>query len=78
MVLFTLIFTIKVYSKDMPQYSYITVQKGDTIWSIASNFTDNSNIEIRKLVYIISNENKIKNASIYPGDIIRIPYLVVE
>jgi cell division protein YceG involved in septum cleavage len=72
-VLFTLLFTIKVYSKDIPQYNYITVEEGDTIWSIASNYLDKSNIEIRKLVYVISNENNIYNASIYPGDVIKIP-----
>jgi len=73
MVLFTLLFTIKVYSKDIPQYNYITVEEGDTIWSIASNYVDKSNMEIRELVYVISNENSIYNASIYPGDVIKIP-----
>lgn len=73
MVLFTLLFTIKVYSKDIPQYNYITVEEGDTIWSIASNYVDKSNMEIRELVYVISNENRIYNASIYPGDVIKIP-----
>ena len=75
MVLFTLIFTIKVYSKDIPQYNYIyiTVQKGDTLWSIASNLTNYSDMEIRELVYLISSDNNIYNASIYPGDVIRIP-----
>jgi LysM domain-containing protein len=72
-VLFTLLFTIKVYSKDIPQYNYITVEEGDTIWSIASNYLDKSDMEIRKLVYVISNENNIYNASIYPGDVIKIP-----
>jgi len=73
MVLFTLLFTIKVYSKDIPQYNYITVEEGDTIWSIASNYVDKSNMEIRELIYVISNENSIYNASIYPGDVIKIP-----
>ncbi|MBP1925321.1 hypothetical protein J2Z76_001180 [Sedimentibacter acidaminivorans] len=72
-VLFTLLFTIKVYSKDIPQYNYITVEEGDTIWSIASNYLDKSDMEIRELVYVISNENNIYNASIYPGDVIKIP-----
>ena len=73
MVLFTLLFTIKVYSKDIPQYNYITIEEGDTLWSIASNYTDNSNMEIRELIYLISNENSIYNASIYPGDVIKVP-----
>lgn len=73
MVLFTLLFTINVYSKDIPQYNYITVEEGDTIWSIASTYVDKSNMEIRELVYVISNENSIYNAFIYPGDVIKIP-----
>ncbi len=78
MVLFTLMFTIKVYSKDIPQYNYITVQKGDTLWSIASNLTNYNDMEIRELVYLISNDNDIYNASIYPGDIIRVPLKIKE
>ncbi len=78
MILFTLIFTIKAYSKVISQYDYITVQMGDTLWSIASNYTDCSNMEIRELVYLISNENKIYNAVIYPGDIIKIPLQIKE
>lgn len=73
MILFTLIFTIKAYSKDIPQYNYITVHKGDTLWSIASNITDYGDMEIRELVYLISSDNNIYNATIYPGDVIRIP-----
>lgn len=72
-VLFTLLFTIKGYSKDIPIYNYITVEEGDTLWSIASNYVDKSNMEIRELVYVISNENSIYNASIYPGEVIKVP-----
>lgn len=78
MVLFTLMFTIKVYSKNIPQYNYITVQKGDTLWSIASNLSIYNDMEIRELVYLISNDNDIYNASIYPGDIIKIPLKIEE
>lgn len=64
--------TLNAYSKDIPQYNYITVEDGDTLWSIATNYS-HSNTDIRKLVYEISSENGIYNASIYPGDVIKIP-----
>lgn len=60
----------KVYSKDIPQYDYINVKEGDTLWSLASNY---NNEDIRELVQTIKVENNIKNATIYPGDIIRVP-----
>ncbi len=63
--------TFNAYSKDIPQYDYIEISKGDTLWSIASNYADNK--EIRQVIYEISKVNNIKNASIYPGNIIKIP-----
>lgn len=72
-LVFTSTLTLNAYSKDIPQYNYITVEEGDTLWTIASNYTEKSNTDIRKLVYEISYENNIYNASIYPGDVIRVP-----
>ncbi len=68
---FTFMATLNAYSKDIPQFDYIRVSEGDTLWSIASNYSQN--IEIRELIYIISKENNIQDAAIYPGDIIRVP-----
>jgi len=75
-VLFTLLFTIKVYSTDIPQYNYIMVQKGDTLWSIASKYVNDG--EIREFIYIISEENKLNNAAIYPNDIIKVPLYAMK
>lgn len=66
--------SLNAYSKDIPRYNYLTVEEGDTLWSIASNYADSSNADIRELVYIISNENNIYNSSIFPGDVIKIPF----
>lgn len=68
--LFTLIFSLKAYSKDIPQYDYVTVEEGDTLWTIASSYSTDG--DIRELIYEISKDNDINNASIYPGDIIKI------
>lgn len=70
-LVFTSIFTFKAYSKDIPQFDYINVKEGDTLWSIASNYTNNK--EIREVIYEISKANNIQDASIYPGDIIKVP-----
>lgn len=70
-LVFASLATIKAYSKDIPQFDYINVKEGDTLWSIASDYADNN--EIREIVYEISQANNIQGASIYPGDIIKIP-----
>lgn len=70
-IIFASTLTINAYSKDIPQFKYINVQEGDTLWSLASNYMND--IEIREAIYEISKLNNIHNASIYPGDIIAIP-----
>lgn len=73
MLVFTFAATFNAYSKDIPQFDIVTVQYGDTIWSIASSYAADRNADIRELVYEISNENSIYNASIHPGDVIKVP-----
>lgn len=71
MIVFTFAATFNAYSKDIPQFDLVTVKSGDTLWSIASDYSGDA--EIRELIYSISVENNIEDASIYPGDSIRIP-----
>jgi hypothetical protein len=69
---FTFTATSKAYSKDIAQYDLVSVQQGDTIWSIASSYAEEGNI--RELIYNIYKINNIqKDRPIYPGDVIRIP-----
>lgn len=63
--------TLNAYSKDIPQFDYISVKEGDTLWSIASNYSDHK--EIREVIYEITDINNLENALIYPGDKIKIP-----
>lgn len=72
-IFFTLLFSIRAYSKEQIQYDYICVKEGDTLWNIAQYY--NYNIDIRKFVTIIKKENSLKNSIIYPGDVLKIPHL---
>ena len=71
MISFTSILTFNAYSKDIPQFDYVKVHQGDTLWSIASDYAGGK--DIREVVYNISKLNNIHNNPIHPGDIIKIP-----
>lgn len=68
---FTSILTLNAYSKDIPQFDYVSVQQGDTLWSIASDYAGSK--DIREVIYEISELNNIHNSPIYVGDTIKIP-----
>lgn len=53
------------------QITTVTVQEGDTLWSIASSY--NIDKDIRKSVYIIRELNKLDTAIIMPGQELMIP-----
>jgi len=71
MISFTSILTFKAYSKDIQRYDYVSIQQGDTLWSIAKNYSDGK--DIREVIYEISRLNKIHNKPLQPGDLIKIP-----
>lgn len=70
-IIFTSITTMKAYSKDIPQFDYVSVEMGDTLWSIAKDYAGSK--DIRQVVYEISELNNIHNNPIHIGDIIQIP-----
>lgn len=71
MIGFTSILTLNAYSKDIPQFDYVSVQQGDSLWSIAKDYSGNK--DIREIIFKISELNNIHNTTIQPGDIIKIP-----
>ena len=63
--------TIVVGSTE-PTYEFVTVNDGDTLWSIASKFAD-ENTNLRMFIYEISQLNDIEGSEISPGQEIKIP-----
>lgn len=63
----------KVYSSTYEEkYLEIMVEQGDTLWNIAINNMP-IKYDVRKMVFEIIKFNEMKNANIYPGDLIKIP-----
>ena len=62
-----------VSGQERQTYVSITVQSGDTLWSIASKHMP-SDMDRRKAIYIIQKHNEdTKNASLVPGQVIKVP-----
>ena len=54
------------------EYVKVIVAPGDTLWSIAQEYTDGSK-DIRAYVYEISKVNNIESCQIYAGQEINVP-----
>lgn len=66
------IFNISI-AKDNKETSYIdyTVCKGDTLWTIAGEYTP-KNKDVRQTIYEIRQLNNMTDSIIYPGQTIKI------
>ncbi|QQE76249.1 LysM peptidoglycan-binding domain-containing protein [Brevibacillus composti] len=51
----------------------VTVQPGDSLWTIAVAYQGDSTKDVRDLVYQIQKWNKLDGAIIHPGQTIEIP-----
>ncbi|MGI6257560.1 MAG: cell division suppressor protein YneA [Anaerovoracaceae bacterium] len=61
-----------VSGQEQQTYVSVTVQSGDTLWSIASKHMP-SDMDQRKAVYIIKKHNKETDGSLVPGQVIKVP-----
>lgn len=67
------------YAACKPSYEVceVTVCEGDSIWSIADAYTDESE-DIRKVIHNIRELNGLEDAVVYPGDTLLIPLEVKD
>lgn len=65
----TNMFLNKVFSHEKESYEYVTVCKGETLWSIASNLNGN----INENIYNIKKLNKLEDSKLYVGQHLIIP-----
>lgn len=60
-----------------PIYKEVSVQEGDTVWTLAQNNISNQT-DTRKFIYEIKLVNHLDNGYIYPGQVIKIPISTEE
>ncbi len=70
-IIAVLLFQISAKANIQPSYKTITVSHGDTLWKIAEENSQNS--DIREFVYQIRKINKLETANINPGQLILVP-----
>lgn len=51
----------------------VQVVRGDTLWSIAENYSSDMNIDTRVLIREIVRLNNLENMTIHPGQTLKIP-----
>jgi LysM repeat protein len=64
--------SMRLYAATAQHYATITVQPGDTLWSIAAAHTS-ANSDVQELVDRISDANHLQAATLQPGQRLRIP-----
>lgn len=61
-----------VYGDGETEYVYITVEAGDTVWSIAENNTP-SNEDLRETISLIKKHNDLDKEILSIGEVVKIP-----
>ncbi len=54
------------------EYIEITVESGDTLWNIASEYMS-ADTDVRHAVYTLCELNDIGSGDIYPGQVLTVP-----
>lgn len=71
LISFTTIYTTTVYGFKESLNKSITVEKGDTLWSIANKYSQNG--DVRKFIYEVKKINNLNSSEIYQGCELLIP-----
>jgi LysM repeat protein len=61
-----------LYAATSARYATVTVQPGDTLWSLAAAHTG-SNADVQETIDRITEANHLRVATIQPGQHLRIP-----
>lgn len=71
--LFISLFSFISFGENNSDFIKHQIEKGESLWTIASQYYDTSNVDLRKIVYKIKKLNNINSSVITPGKEILIP-----
>ncbi|NLK86867.1 MAG: LysM peptidoglycan-binding domain-containing protein [Clostridiaceae bacterium] len=66
-----LLSTVVNGSDSYNEYETITVKRGDTLWDLAEEYSDST--DIRAYIRKIKKINDMSDSSIYEGDLLKLP-----
>ncbi len=72
LVLIAVPIMVKAQATQESQYTTVVVHSGDTLWAIASEYTNN-NKDIRETIYNIKKVNNMDGGMIVPGQELLVP-----
>ncbi|MFC7784253.1 MULTISPECIES: LysM peptidoglycan-binding domain-containing protein [unclassified Rossellomorea] len=58
---------------DQPSYQSITVQDGDTLWTIAKQYNEEYSMTVEEFIAWVGEENNLTSFSIKPGESLVLP-----
>jgi LysM repeat protein len=64
--------SVHLYAATAQRYASVTVQPGDTLWSIAAAHA-RSNADVQELVDRITDANHLGGGTIQPGEHLKVP-----
>ena len=67
------VFPVSAAHRDEISCREVKVQYGDTLWNIARMYGSEDK-DIRETVYEICRINNVQAGSIYPGQVLKVPY----
>ncbi|WRP08570.1 LysM peptidoglycan-binding domain-containing protein [Rossellomorea aquimaris] len=76
-ILFVLALLSAVYflivTASQPSYQSITVQDGDTLWTIAKQYNEEYSMTVEEFIAWVGEENNLISFSIQPGESLVLP-----
>ncbi|MGI6629057.1 MAG: LysM peptidoglycan-binding domain-containing protein [Bacillota bacterium] len=61
-------------TKSYSAYIEVMVKSGDSLWELTNTYYHGDE-DIRKIIYRIKEINRLENAEIFPGQILKIPQI---